>query len=134
MHDLPQITSDTCYRVYAILIMLRTKHLNMSKSKPWSNFSCSDQANNQDPQPSRNVSSKKNIFLELDVDILEKISYQAEGRGITITSYIDQIIKKYLEQDRFKPKTGTVMLSAPVAKELFDNLTRRDIIYSKKHC
>jgi len=36
-------------------------------------------------------------ILELDVDFLEKISYQAEGHGITITSYIDQIIKRYLE-------------------------------------
>jgi hypothetical protein len=74
----------------------------------------------------------ENIFLELDVDFLEKTSYQAEGRGITTTSYIDQIINKYLEQDKFKPKAGTVMLSAPVVKDLIDNLTVEEILFTAK--
>ena len=74
----------------------------------------------------------EDILLELDEDLLGQISYQAEGHGITVTNYINQLIKRYLERDRLESKDDTLMLSAPVVRELFDNLTIDDIFFIAK--
>jgi hypothetical protein len=74
----------------------------------------------------------EDILLELDEDLMGQISYQAECHGITVTNYINQLIKRYLERDRFEPKDDTLMLSAPIVRELFDNLTIDEILFIAK--
>jgi len=50
-----------------------------------------------------------------------------------MTGYINQILKRYIEWDRFESKAGVVMLSAPVVRKLFNNLTAEQIIVMAKH-
>ena len=68
----------------------------------------------------------------MDEDILHQIIYQAQSTEISLTNFVNQIIKSYLEWNRFEPKAGVIMLSASIVKELFGNLTVEQIIYLAK--
>jgi hypothetical protein len=71
--------------------------------------------------------------LELEQDVLNHIIHQAEELGISLTSYINQIIKKYFQWNSFQTKSNLVLLSRPVVKEIFDKLTTEQIIFMAKN-
>ena len=73
------------------------------------------------------------IDLELDEGTLCQVAKEAERHGISPNSYINQILKRYLEWDKFEPKADIVPISKPVAKELFDNLSEQQIISMAKN-
>ena len=73
------------------------------------------------------------IELELEQDVLDHIIHQAEELGISLTSYINQIIKKYFQWNSFQAKSNLVLLSRPVVKEVFDKLTTEQIIFMAKN-
>ncbi len=73
------------------------------------------------------------IELELEQDVLNHIIHQAEELGISLTSYINQIIKKYFQWNSFQAKSNLVLLPRPVVKEAFDKLTTEQIIFMAKN-
>jgi hypothetical protein len=74
------------------------------------------------------IIASESLELDLEEDISNQIIQGAESHGISPTSYINQIVKRYLEWDRFEPKDDIVTMSKPVVKKLFDNLTEQQII------
>ncbi|HJT48747.1 MAG TPA: hypothetical protein VJ729_11250 [Nitrososphaeraceae archaeon] len=71
--------------------------------------------------------------LELDEDTLDQISQAAESHGVSQTSYINQIMKRYLEWHRIEPNANIVTMSRPVLKELFGNLGEEQILSMAKN-
>ena len=83
--------------------------------------------------PNRKEPAAESLALEFEQDVLNQIIYHAEHHGLSLTNYINQILKRYFEWDRFEPKDGIVMLCAPVVRELFNNLTAAQIIVMAKN-
>ena len=54
------------------------------------------------------------LELELEQDVLNHIIHQAEDLGISLNSYINQILKKYLQWNSFQAKSNLVLLPRPV--------------------
>jgi hypothetical protein len=79
------------------------------------------------------IITSESLELGLEEDILNQIIQGAESHGISPTSYINQIIKRYLEWDKFEPKAGIVPISKPVVKELFGNLSEEQIVSMAKN-
>ena len=73
------------------------------------------------------------LELELEQDVLNHIIHQAEDLGISLNSYINQILKKYFQWNSFQAKSNLVLLPRPVVKEAFDKLTSEQIIFMAKN-
>jgi len=73
-------------------------------------------------------SSATPMDFDIDGNILGQMNAKAEEYGLSLNMYLNQIIKRYLEWDRFEPKAGIVPISKPVVQNLFDNLTKEEII------
>jgi hypothetical protein len=72
------------------------------------------------------------ITLRIDTDIMQSLYNKAEQDGISLNTLVNQILKRYVEWDMFEAKVGMIPLSKPVAKELFQRLSREDIIKMAK--
>jgi hypothetical protein len=68
------------------------------------------------------------MTFDLDESIANKILAEAERQGVSINTYLNQIIKWFLEWDSFEPKAGIIPLSKLVVAELLGNRTRDEII------
>jgi hypothetical protein len=69
------------------------------------------------------------IRFDLDESIVNKMRAEAESQGIiSLNTYVNQIIKRFLEWDRFEPKSGIIPISKPVVMELFGNRSKDEII------
>jgi hypothetical protein len=72
------------------------------------------------------------ITLRIDTDIMQSLYNKAGQDGISLNTLVNQILKRYAEWDMFEAKVGMIPLSKPVAKELFQRLSREDIIKMAK--
>jgi hypothetical protein len=72
------------------------------------------------------------ITLRIDTDIMQSLYNKAGQDGISLNTLVNQILKRYVEWDMFGAKVGMIPLSKPVAKELFQRLSREDIIKMAK--
>src|SRR5919109_2096853 len=72
------------------------------------------------------------ITLRIDTDIMQNLYNKAEQDAISLNTLVNQILKRYVEWDMFEAKVGMIPLSKPVAKELFQRLSREDIIKMAK--
>jgi len=79
------------------------------------------------PTDSKNTLADSMTF-DLDESIANNILAEAERQGVSMNTYLNQIIKRFLEWDRFEPKAGMIPLSKLVVAELFGNRTRDEII------
>jgi hypothetical protein len=79
------------------------------------------------PTDSKNTIADSMTF-DLDEIIANNVRAEAENQGISMNTYVNQIIKRFLEWDRFELKAGIIPISKPVLKELFANRTREEII------
>ena len=115
-------------------------YIPMKKVREWDGhalwLAMDDKESKKHILPSHSTEDSTNAgFLDLDLeeDILSRITQGAENHGISPTSYVNQIIKRYLEWDKFEPKADIVTISKPVAKELFGNLREEQIIAMAKN-
>ena len=117
-------------------------HIPIEKVKEWDGhalwLTIDDRESKNHVFPSHNKKESSTaaiepLNLELDVDTLSQITQGANSHGISPASYINQIIKRYLDWDKFEPKADIVTISKPVAKELFDNLSEEQIISMAKN-
>lgn len=75
------------------------------------------------PTESKNINAGSMTF-DLDEGIANNIHALAQSQGISLNTYLNQIIKRFLEWDRFEPKAGIIPISKPVLTELFNNRTK----------
>jgi hypothetical protein len=68
------------------------------------------------------------VTFRFDSENIEKMRHQASGRGISINSLINQIVKEYFEWHIFEPKVGFVSMLKPVVKDIFTKMSKEQII------
>ena len=73
----------------------------------------------------RNSSS---LTFRLDEDIITKLRAEAQKQGISLNSFVNQVLKSFLEWHIFEPKVGFVPILKPVVKQLFSKMTKEQII------
>jgi hypothetical protein len=79
------------------------------------------------PTDSKKITADSMTF-ELDKSIANNIRSKAESQGVSLNTYVNQVIKRFLEWDRFEPKAGIIPISKPVLTELFNNRTKEEAI------
>jgi hypothetical protein len=77
------------------------------------------------------ISNKENktitMTFRIDKDILEKIRIEAKNKGISINTFVNQIINSYAEWYIFEPKIGMIPLPKTIISELFKDLTKEEV-------
>jgi hypothetical protein len=72
------------------------------------------------------------ITLRIDTDIMQSLYNKAGQDDISLNTLVNQVLKRYVEWNMYEAKAGMIPLPQPVAKELFQRLSREDIIKMAK--
>lgn len=80
------------------------------------------------PTDSKNTRAGSSMTFDLDETVANKVYAEAQSQGINLNTYVNQIIKRFIEWDKFEPKAGLVPISKPLLTELFTNRSKEEII------
>jgi hypothetical protein len=71
---------------------------------------------------------KENITFRLDKDMLDRISLEAEQKGVSMNSVAQNIFSDYYDWSAYAPKAGMIPLHKTVLGMMVDRLPEKDII------
>lgn len=77
---------------------------------------------------SNNKTLTTTVTFRLDANTVKKLQTEAKEKDISLNTLVNQIMKRYLEWDRFEAKVGMVLVAKPVIAELFAKLTKDQVI------
>jgi hypothetical protein len=72
------------------------------------------------------------ITLRIDTDVMQSLYNKAGQDDISLNTLFNQVLKRYVEWDIYEAKAGMVPLSKPVVKDLFQRLSREDVMKMTK--
>ena len=72
------------------------------------------------------------ITLRIDTDVMQSLYNKAEQEDISLNTLFNQVLKRYVEWDIYEGKAGMVPLSKQVVKDLFQRLSREDVMKMTK--
>ena len=77
-----------------------------------------------------NVDSKrtKPLTFRIDTKILEKIREEGGNNQISVSNFINKILKRYVEWDSYEPKVGMIPMTKPVITTLFNMMSEEEIL------
>ncbi|MBV9668956.1 MAG: hypothetical protein JO327_12610 [Nitrososphaeraceae archaeon] len=84
------------------------------------------------PTDSKNTRAGSMIF-DLDEAVANKLYAEAQSQGINLNTFVNQIVERFIEWDKFEPKSGLVLISKPLLTELFANRSKQEIISMARH-
>src|SRR5919199_2368593 len=67
------------------------------------------------------------LTFRLDEDNVKKMRIEAQKQGISLNSFVNQVLKSFLEWHIFEPKVGFVPILKPVVEELFTKMSKDQI-------
>ncbi len=68
------------------------------------------------------------MTFRLDSNIMQKLYDKAEQDDSSVNSLVNHILKRYVEWNMFDNKSGMVLVSKPVVKNLFERLSKEEVI------
>ena len=68
------------------------------------------------------------LTFRLDEDNIARLRAEAQKQGISLNSFVNQVLKSFLDWHIFETKVGFVPILKPVVKELFSKMTKEQII------
>ena len=71
---------------------------------------------------------KENITFRLDKDTLERISLEAEQKGVSMNSIAQNVFSDYFDWSAYAPKAGMIPIHKTVLSMMVDRLPGKDII------
>ena len=80
------------------------------------------------PEDSIRERSSTSLTFRIEEDNIKKLRTEAQKQGISLNSFVNQVLKSFLEWHSFEAKVGFVPILKPVVKELFANVTKQQII------
>ena len=77
-----------------------------------------------------NIDSKrtKPMTFRIENKILEKIREEGEKDQISVSNFINKILKRYIEWDSYAPKVGMIPMAKPVIASLFNMMNEEEIL------
>ena len=77
-----------------------------------------------------NVDSKrtKPLTFRIETKILEKIREEGGNNQISVSNFINKILKRYVEWDSYEPKVGMIPMTKPVITTLFNMMSEEEIL------
>src|ERR671938_494417 len=75
----------------------------------------------------RERNSSSSLTFRIDEDNIKKLRAEAQKQGISLNSFVNQVIKSFLEWHIFEPKVGFVPILKPVVEELFTKISKEQI-------
>ena len=81
----------------------------------------------EDPLHNYRKINSTSLTFRLDEDNVKKLRIEAQKQGISLNSFVNQVLKSFLEWHIFEPRVGFVPILKPVVKELFTKMTKEQI-------
>jgi HicB family len=81
----------------------------------------------EDPLCNYRKINSASLTFRLDEDNVKKLRIEAQKQGISLNSFVNQVLKSFLEWYIFEPKVGFVPILKPVVEQLFSKMTKEQI-------
>jgi len=78
---------------------------------------------------------KKTVTMtfRLDESVVTTLRGESEHHHSSLNTMVNQILQRFVEWDIYEPKVGFISLSRPVAAELFNRVSRQEILHLAEH-
>jgi DNA-binding NarL/FixJ family response regulator len=73
------------------------------------------------------------ITFRIDNDVLGKLREESVQEEISLNTFINKILKRYIEWAMFEPQLGMIPLARPVVAEIFRNMSEEEIVNLAKY-
>jgi hypothetical protein len=71
---------------------------------------------------------QKTVTLRIDEDIMDDLYNEANTDSISLNSLVNQVLKRYVEWNKYENKSSMIPIASPVLKDLFDSLSKEQVI------
>jgi hypothetical protein len=68
------------------------------------------------------------VTLRIDKEIMDKLNDEVDSDGTSLNSLTNQVLKRYVEWNKFEDKSAMIPVASSVLKELFDGLDKDKVI------
>src|SRR5215217_1021745 len=77
-----------------------------------------------------NLDSKrtKPLTFRIETKVLEKIREEGGNNQISVSNFINKILKRYVEWDSYEPKVGMIPIPKILVEKLFEKRSKQEII------
>jgi hypothetical protein len=69
------------------------------------------------------------ITFRIDDHVMRVLRDEAERSGISLNSFINQLLKRFVEWDIYGPKVGMIPIAKPIVMELFNKMSKEEVIH-----
>lgn len=70
----------------------------------------------------------KPLTFRIETKTLEKIREEGGNNQISVSNFINKILKRYVEWDSYEPKVGMIPMAKPVITTLFNMMSEEEIL------
>ena len=73
--------------------------------------------------------AKKTVTMTFRIDesVMSRLRTESDSREISLNTFVNQVLKRYVEWDMYEPKVGMISIARPIVHALFDRMSRDEI-------
>lgn len=68
------------------------------------------------------------ITFRINTSVMDKLRQESESKGMSINSFVNQLLKHYTEWDAFEPRIGMIPFPKNVLRNMFSDMSEEQII------
>jgi hypothetical protein len=75
-----------------------------------------------------NVAKKTSTMtFRIDDNVLNTLKDESERREVSLNTFVNQLLKRFVEWGIFEPKVGMIPMAKPIVVELFNKLSKEEV-------
>jgi hypothetical protein len=67
------------------------------------------------------------MTFRIEDDVLGILRDESDRHQVSLNNFINQLLKRFVEWDMYKPKVGMIPIAKPIVVELFNKLSKEEI-------
>lgn len=73
------------------------------------------------------VKKTSTITFRIDENILKILRDESERQQISLNTFVNRLLKRFVDWDMFEPKVGMIPIAKPIVIELFNKMTPEEV-------
>lgn len=73
------------------------------------------------------VKKTSTITFRIDNNILKILRSESERQQVSLNTFVNRLLKRFVEWDMFEPKVGMIPIAKPIVIELFNKMSKEDV-------
>lgn len=73
------------------------------------------------------IKKTSTMTFRLEDKVLETLRTESDKQQVSLNTFVNQILKRFVEWDMYEPRVGMIPIAKPIVVELFNKMSREEI-------